>query len=258
MIGKKPTNAHENAHNHQSRPLATLKDPESFGAPPKNVRYYGGAATETLEHVNQSHQGANEARVITQGPQEALPPPIPFRADTTGLSTRNLPKPPVRHPGPDNTVSQAGAPAAIMKPKPSLPPRLPPRQNSSMSQGVVSPQPPSYNAGTRQEPQQQNVLNQSALNRLGGAGVSVPGFGIGSPTDSANPWHDEPRTSAGQPSSSSVTRAPAMSELQARFAKMSSGTTPSESPSQGTSFADKQAALRTASSFRNDPSSISL
>ena len=39
---------------------------------------------------------------------------------------------------------------------------------------------------------------------------------------------------------------------------MSSGTTTPEPPSQGTSFADKQAALRTASAFRNDLSSFSL
>ena len=261
MIGKKPTSAHQDAHNHQSRPLATLKDPDSFGPPPKNARYYGGAGIDgTPEYVDQGHtdhQVVNEARMITQEPHEALPPAVPFKADTTGLSTRNLPKPPIRHPGLDSTVRQAGAPTAA-KPKPSLPPRLPPRQNSDLSQGAIPPQSSSHHAGMRQEPPEQNILNQSALNRLGAAGVSVPGFGIGSPTDNANPWNDEPSTSIGKPPSSSVTRAPAMDELQARFAKMSSSIAPAESSSQGTSFADKQAALRTASSFRNNPSSVSL
>lgn len=36
--------ASADAENHVSRPLSTLKDPSSFGPPPKNVNYHGGAA----------------------------------------------------------------------------------------------------------------------------------------------------------------------------------------------------------------------
>ena len=39
--GKDP---HQQAEEHTSRPLSTLKDPSAFGPPPKNVNYHGGAA----------------------------------------------------------------------------------------------------------------------------------------------------------------------------------------------------------------------
>ncbi|PKS10171.1 hypothetical protein jhhlp_001921 [Lomentospora prolificans] len=80
------------------------------------------------------------------------------------------------------------------------PPRLPPRSQPT------SP--------TQADPH----LNQSAVSRLGAAGVSVPGFGI-SPTSSSNP---------------------------------------PPPPAQGTTWAQKQAALRTARDFHKDPSSVSL
>lgn len=47
-----------------------------------------------------------------------------------------------------------------------------------------------------------------------------------------------------------------MSELQNRFAKMSTPTAEAAAPATGTSWADKQAALRTASTLRNDPSKV--
>ena len=103
------------------------------------------------------------------------------------------------------------------------------------------------------------MLNQGAINRLGAAGVSVPGFGIGGASESANPWSDEPISMVDNTSGPVPKKVPDMNELHSRFSKMSSSfTTPPESPSQGTTFAEKQAALKTASSFRNDPSSVSL
>lgn len=50
-----------------------------------------------------------------------------------------------------------------------------------------------------------------------------------------------------------------MNELQGRFAKLSTGSkSAADAPSQGTTWAQKQAALKTAQSFQKDPSSISL
>lgn len=48
-----------------------------------------------------------------------------------------------------------------------------------------------------------------------------------------------------------------LNELQNRFAKMTTSSMPETAPSTGTSWADKQAALRTASNLRNDPSKVS-
>ncbi|MCJ1397291.1 hypothetical protein MMC11_000483 [Xylographa trunciseda] len=273
LIGRgKAPEAQGDAHNHQSRPLAALQDPESFGPPPKNLRYYGGAAEPEamtpgrsgagdIVHTDQNrsiHHGAGSARYAGQQEQEAPPPSVPFRIDSTGLSTRNLPKPPTRHTEPGDRMEASGV-AAARKPKPSLPPRLPPRQNSASSQESFSPASPRLATSTHPRAPQQSMLNQGAINRLGAAGVSVPGFGIGAASESANPWNDEPINMVDNTTGPAPKTAPDMNELHSRFSKMSSSfTTPPESPSQGTTFAEKQAALKTASSFRNDPSSVSF
>ena len=272
-MGKgKSSSALEEAQEHRSRPLATLKDPNAFGPPPKHINYHGGiAAPNTITpntqgwgaplHMNSIRAREEEERE-TQAAKEAeeqemKPPPGPFQVDTTGLSTRNLPKPPIRRVEQDASNNLTSS-IAGNKPKPSLPPRLPPRQNSGASTGTSSP-PPSYNATVGDSSSQAGYLNQGALNRLGAAGVSVPEFGIGKDSESRNPWQDQkPPAREAQPPSSSLGRLSGMNELQGRFPKMSPLSSPSESPSQGTSFAQKQAALKTANSFRNDPSSISL
>jgi len=96
------------------------------------------------------------------------------------------------------------------------------------------------------------------MNRLGQAGVSVPGFNID-------------RTSSTQNTSASTTTPAAapsqLNELQARFSRMQ---TPSTQPAQqqqqpipmttssgGTTWAAKQSALNTAANFHKDPSSVS-
>jgi hypothetical protein len=43
LVGK-GKGGNSEAENHVSRPLSTLKDPSSFGPPPKNINYHGGAA----------------------------------------------------------------------------------------------------------------------------------------------------------------------------------------------------------------------
>lgn len=94
------------------------------------------------------------------------------------------------------------------------------------------------------------------MSRLGAAGVSVPGLGIGGGS-SPKP--------ANSPSG--------VNELQSRFSKFGvgsvsgsgsgagagagAGSTPSP-PSQGTTWAQKQAALKTMSDFKKNPSSVSL
>ncbi|MCJ1434372.1 hypothetical protein MMC27_003740 [Xylographa pallens] len=272
LIGRgKLPEAQGDSHNHQSRPLAALQDPESFGPPPKNLRYYGGAAAPEaipvqrsgtgnvahVDHNRSTHHDAGSARYAGQQEQEGPPPKVPYKIDSTGLSTSNLPKPPMRHTDTGVIYESSGVEAA-RKPKPSLPPRLPPRQNSASSQESFSPASPKFAISAQPRPQQ-NVLNQGAINRLGAAGVSVPGFGIGAASDSSNPWSDEPINMVDNTSGPASKKSPDMNELHSRFSKMSSSfTTPPESPSQGTTFAEKQAALKTANSFRNDPSCVTF
>ena len=243
----------ERSEDHVSQPLSSLQDPHSFGAPPKNVNYYGGRAEGSPSSVAGEAAGStspsspavlDQPRLRSNEEEESQPeyPQGPYRVDTTGLSTNNLPKPPIRRVDQEATNitnPQAAAtrktanPPLSAKPKPSLPPRLPPRQASPRRSlprlEEPSGPPPSYDASTKGK--QENTalgapspnasgLNQGAIDRLGKAGISVPGLGIGSEhshTD-ANPVQTVQSSNPISSASANV------SELQTRFAQMGSST----------------------------------
>ncbi|KAJ4392177.1 hypothetical protein N0V93_005802 [Gnomoniopsis smithogilvyi] len=238
---------------HSSRdptPISSLRDPSTFAPPPKRILPPPGQAALT-QH---GHEEAVE---------EPQPPPRPYRADTTGLSTSNLPPPPRRADGASPVHDGGGPPpppytrstvgASAKPPPPSLPPRLPPRQNTASPVAEA----PSRQAG---------FLNQGAMDRLGAAGVSVPGLGISAnngrqplPPPSLGRSSPKPPSSVGS----------GMSELQSRFGKFgvgggsspgstTGGTASPPPPAQGTTWAQKQAALKTMSDFKKNPSSVSL
>lgn len=228
---------------HVSRPLSSLKDPALFGPPPKHVRYHGGIAVPDRTTPDRSGIGAplsqaqireqnarleaEQQRAQAEAEERARPPPPPrpYVADTSGLSTGNLPPPPVRriNSSAESTTSNNS------RPKPSLPPRLPPRRDSP-SQPPTPP--PAYSPIPVQEAESDGYINQHAASRLTQAGVSVPGFGIGG----ANGGRD----SAPSPLSRTNATAP-VNELQARFSRMStSSPTAQETPTQGTTLASPQ------------------
>ena len=192
--------------------------------------------------------------------QKPAPPPVPFRATRTAIDTNNQPKPPVQRRGIDGGQQ---APSPLTKPKPSLPPRLPPRQNSHPTESAPEP-PPTYTAATQPSMQESGNFNRGALERLGRAGVSVPGFNIGSEpqaktevSQSPNPWLDQPSST----NATTTNQASSLSTLGSRFSNSSIASSPTTSPvaaSQGTSMQQKKDALRTAAAFRNDPSSVTL
>ncbi|ESZ95971.1 putative Altered inheritance of mitochondria protein 3 [Sclerotinia borealis F-4128] len=299
--GKDPN---EESQEHTSTPITSLKDPSSFGPPPKSVRYHGATALPppTQLTIQNHHTPSNTGGWGTAVPQseirakqeaeeeerrrqeeEALqpkPPPMPYRANTTGLSTTHLPPPPGRKDGADGrTPLPAPAPVAGKSKPPGLPPRLPPRQNSSPA---PSPPPPTYGAATSQGDAHKGILNQGALSRLGAAGISVPGFGIGTSksqaaipappirTSSSNSSLAPPPARKSSPQIPSRTSSPQLQELSSRFSRLTSSSspsststtttspTPSSNTPQGTTLAQKQSALRTASAFHKDPTSISL
>ncbi|KAF1914485.1 hypothetical protein BDU57DRAFT_453314 [Ampelomyces quisqualis] len=157
-------------------------------------------------HVEAAHNHQSAPLSSLTDPSTFAPPPK--RLDYGANPTASRPTP----GAPTNTTAA--------KPKPSLPPRLPPRQNSNPHEFAPAP-PPTYNEAVQGSPAE-GVLNQGALNRLGQAGVSVPGFGMGRTASPPVP----PRQNAA-------------------------------APTTGTSWADKQAALRTASGLRDDPSKVS-
>jgi hypothetical protein len=250
------------AREHESAPLSTLKDPSTFAPPPKRIPgaspVSGGPGAAPAGSTRQRLQEREEAQ--RRAEQESKPQG-PYRTDTTGLSTANLPKPPAFRPN----AATPPPPPSRGKP-PSLPPRLPPRQNENVDE-YTPPAPPSYGEAIQQPAP---AINQGAVNRLGQAGVAVPGLGIGRNASPPVPTRQRtlaPPPPARQASSSSVAaptsppvtagNGPQLHELQNRFARMNTSSTPESAPSTGTSWADKQAALRTASNFRNDPSKVS-
>lgn len=283
-MGKSKTSEVQAAQSHVSRPLATLKDPSSFGPPPKNVNYHGGAAlpNEITPHrggigapLTQGQiSGTGASRTVQSPPSQeeeepAKPPPpaVPYRADRTGLRTDNLPPPPVHRDlnkaaiGPP-VVPPTRSPAPASQPR--LPPRLPSRQDTT-SPSVIEPPPPSYDAVAPKPvpspvPSPSPYINRSAANRLGKAGISVPGFGIGSQTET-NPWQTEP--SQAQASGTNQ-----LSELQSRFARMNSQETSTVSapttPAQNTtstsmpSWKQSQSAFQTAQNLRTNPQNVTL
>ncbi|KAH6975942.1 hypothetical protein BKA56DRAFT_674462 [Ilyonectria sp. MPI-CAGE-AT-0026] len=265
---------------HVARPISQLRDPSQFAPPPK--RTGSGllpappptkAAARQVITAPSKYQDPRAAPVeppkfqkqLEAPPQEEEEPqeeedrpPQPYRVNTTGLATNHLPPPPGRKDGADGRgppllppPSYQSATTGSKPPPPSLPPRLPPRTNSGSSTASAPPVASPASTGS-------GYLNQGAISRLGAAGVSVPGFGIGrsSPANQDDPGPPQPpRPGAAPPAPSQ------MNELQNRFSRLGASSAPpaaSPPPSEGTTWAQKQAAMKTASAFHKDPSSVSF
>ncbi|KAG5988609.1 hypothetical protein E4U54_004586 [Claviceps lovelessii] len=274
--------------NHVSRPLSDLKDPSSFAPPPRRTgpgltpaappsvsskgnvvsspSHYKSSRGDSTElpprKSTASHDTEASSPPVSQEEEQSQRPPLPHRANTTGLSTQHLPRPPARRDGADGrsppsyseTSGTTVASKAAAAP-PSLPPRLPPRGATSS---------PSRNEKGN------GLLNGASINKLGLAGVSVPALGIGrggaamsgsSGPPSAAPGGAVAAQPSALPGSGLGKWGSQVNDLQGRFTKMkspSATTSAQEPPPQGTTWAQKQAALKTASDFHKNPSSISF
>ncbi|KAI2790698.1 hypothetical protein POX_c03544 [Penicillium oxalicum] len=247
--GKDPSSE---ASEHVSRPLSSLKDPSAFGPPPKHVNYHGPAALPNQttpdrrglgaplpqEQIVQQRQAREEEEEEAEKPKG---PPVPYRVNTTGLSTNNLPPPPVRRlDSPDSAASSTRStsrstsrPTSLSaKPKPQLPPRVPPRNNAETPR--ASSPPPAY-TGTP-PPALHGYVNQEATSRLASAGVSVPALGIGKPEKTV------PATSRSQNDN--------LNELQSRFSHMRTNSTSSSAAYQPTPSANREDHLPPPQTFR--------
>ncbi|KAB8975989.1 hypothetical protein FH972_026868 [Carpinus fangiana] len=215
---------------HSSAPLSTLKDPASFGPPPKHVGAHGPQAAAQSSPAptparSYSRPTASSQAPVSQEPQWQAPVAHTQSPQQTGVTARSVP---------------------ASRPAPPPRPSLPPRQNSRPD--VYSPDPPpSYNAAVTQPGEKEGYVNQAAVSRLGQAGVNVSAFGVGG--QSTGQGSVAPQGHGGQ-----------MNELQSRFSRMKTSASPADdaAPASGTSWAQKQAAARTASKFQKDPSSVSL
>lgn len=232
---------------HHSAPLSSLKDPNQWGPPPKRREGGGVASNTTTAPVARSPRSAPQqptaAAAALEEPGEARPPK-PFLANTTGLDTSHLPKPPVfRGAGRSPSPSRQAA-AALPKPRPDLPPRLPPRQPSNTTTSMPSSPPPSYDATPTPR---EDGLNQASLNGLGRAGIDIPELGISSNNTPS------PSTHAG----AATPNKPTLSELQSRFSTLKTHDGSNSSSTPKSTLSSTSSAFKTASSFRNGPSSVS-
>ncbi|KAJ5676513.1 uncharacterized protein N7477_002146 [Penicillium maclennaniae] len=207
----KGKDASEDKSEHVSKPLSALKDPSSFGPPPKHINYHGAGAlpyettpdrrgmgaSPSQEQINyQNYQQQQALQAEEEAAQKPAPPPVPYRVNTTGLSTDNLPAPPVRRLDSPRSGSSARGP--------QVPPRVPPRNGSP----ATNAPPPPYSASTPSA--SQGYINQEATSRLSNAGVSVPALGIG-----------ETNRPSSQTSTSYTESAKGkMNDLQSRFSQM--------------------------------------
>lgn len=238
-----------------------MKDPSSFAPPPKHAGVYGtergsssaGSPTTTSRPApalppsrsvydsRQQQQTSEDDEPITTGP---------FRADTTGLSTAHLPKPPIRRsdsPGmsssPQSSIFQPTG-TERNPPPPLLPPRLPPRNAVARAvPDTPSSPPPSYTQATipNTAPEKDlaaGLLNQGAINRLSAAGISVPGFDIGSQSNNTR------SLTVVQQDPTPPIRAN-VSELQSRFAALGSAVSSRAGEGYGPVGTKKQPALPT-------------
>ncbi|KAI1090852.1 hypothetical protein F5B19DRAFT_297950 [Rostrohypoxylon terebratum] len=235
LIGKGDSPTSHAPSSHSAMPITSLRDPSSFGPPPKHI----GSGSRNPTSATPQHQPHAEQVHGVHQTEEPHVEAKPYQVNTTGLSTSHLPPPP-----PSSKPKPSGPP--------SLPPRLPARNGDTPPVQTQNP-----TSTGRQTP---GFLNQGAISRLSAAGISVPGLGIGGKAPPPPPS----RSSSNSPSPTKTSNSRLSEQLNrfSRFGSSSPKLEPKASsptvPTKGTSWAEKQAALKTAASFRKDPTSVSF
>lgn len=195
------------------RPVSALRDPASFGPPPKRI------PNARISNDGQTPGASSESGKVKEEEEEIRRPvpSRPYTANTTGLKTETLPLPPRRV----DTLGDEGG-ASARRPPP-IPPRLPSRGESALP------------APREVVDMETGGVNVAAIGRLSKAGISIPGFNMTPTTSPVNVNEPKPSASIGYLSNHSA-----------------------NTPREGTTFAEKKAAMTTASSFYKNPASVSF
>ncbi|EPS40438.1 hypothetical protein H072_5731 [Dactylellina haptotyla CBS 200.50] len=254
----------QDRENVTARPLTALKDPYSFGAPPKRdpkAPLPPPSQRSVLGGENQSSPVPEQTPPEAQ--EEETPQPRGFQINTTGLSTRGLPAPPKRTIG---STSVPSSPSAS-RPTPPLPsrtqpPPLPGRHTSSSTSSQET-----SNSFANVNSHGIAPSTAAASTRLAQAGITVPGLNIGSQSPAlpsrSKPMPPPPRGPS-QDDTSPPPPAYSISELSNRFSSKRPSSSPSTketgaaNPPEGTTWAQKQTALKTTAQFRKEPASVSM
>jgi len=262
MATGKKKDPYEEQRNHSSAPLSSLKDPDSFGPPPKHTGYYapngqaisrtgtassagsaaaqgaalggptggwGGSAVET-GYAAKKKQEEEEQRRLEAEHAAQTKESGPWRVDGTGLRTDNLPKPPVRRGTPDTgspTVparQQIGNPAAPIR---TASPQLPPRQLPRQAIGPPPVLPPRQNEYPDEHTPAPPPPYQEALQQRNPAQINTGAASRLGQAGITVPGFD---ISASHNTTQSPVQGPPqgqLSELQQRFARMNAGASES-------------------------------
>ncbi|KAI0016669.1 hypothetical protein F4780DRAFT_758246 [Xylariomycetidae sp. FL0641] len=252
LVNRGGTSSSSSSPSHTPTPITSLRDPSTFAPPPKHVGYAGNtaAASNALTYSPSASSPSVDAYstqqegVQPEAPTEPPRPPKPWQRDTTGLSTAHLPPPPVRRPGTatgdgDGDGEAPPPPYTAVQskgPPPKLPPRLPPRAPPAAVTTTTTTTTTVAGTTTTSAPTTRPSYLSQATSRLSAAGISVPSLGIGGGNSSCSAAKAAPPPP------------PPRSPLPA----------PTPAPTTGTTWAQKQAALKTAADLRRDPSSVSF
>ena len=228
---------------HVAQPLSSLRDPASFGPPPKRGVHPSNATptrTSSISSHEQHHDPYEHEHY--EDAQEEQAPPLPSRPNRVGSSLsregeedEQAPPLPSRPSRTSSTLSRRPPPPPPSRRKDPVAeeteetPRLPPRppRNNSMASPSPSP-PPTYQTQAPSEGYLEGELNQGATSRLAKSGVSVPALGIGNDNSTA--------------------QAP-VNELQARFARMAARSSTPSSPQDTTGNTTSEAPTPSSNSF---------
>ncbi|EPQ62686.1 Bgt-1016 [Blumeria graminis f. sp. tritici] len=217
----------------ESRVAVSYKDPSTFKPPPKRINSYVDTTIQnhaTSDIKESLSTWPSEKKQIGDLEERKLPPPVPSRDNSSGSKPLQSTPRNFHLNGLDGERRNSeNCPEA----KPGPPPRLPPRKASSLIASSVSDSldlpkeisknGPSLSGGASIK---QSCLQSSAL---------------------ARSYLSTPRNVS------------PLENVQSCPSTITSLTSPkSASVSEGTTFAEKRAALKTASSLRNNPSSVSF
>ncbi|SZF01597.1 unnamed protein product [Blumeria hordei] len=224
---------HGTTNDRESRLAVSYKDPSSFKPPPKRINSY--VDTTTQNHASSDTKESlstwpSEKKKIGDLEERKLPPPVPSRDNSAGSKALQISP---RNPHFNGFDSERRNSENCPEAKPRLPPRLPPRKTSSLAASSVADSTDSPEDVSKDGPSRSGAasIKQSCLQSSTLAKSFLTTARNVSPSDNVQSC---PSTTTSLTSPKSV------------------------SASEGTTFAEKRAALKTVSSLRNNPSSVSF
>lgn len=216
-------------------PIQSLKDPSSFGPPPKRLDHSSEnmntkqiPLNDGSDNVSVRHRVGEEGEIIVKKPN---PPSTPYRVGNQDSSHLKSSQSDSR----DELKTNDDEVPTSTKVKPRLPPRLPPRNKSTNELNSLSKNKSSLH--------ERIIQNRPSINfRNNGSKMDYPVLSL-SPLERCPATNDRPLSKEDE------------SSIPHSLPLFQSKTT---GPDRGTSISEKKAAIKTLSSLRSQPNSVSM